>query len=539
MIFVGVDWAEAHHDVYVENEDGKRLGGGRLPEGVDGIARFHELVGSHVEEPAEVVSGIETDRGLFVAALVAAGYEVYAVNPMSTSRYRDRHSVSGAKSDPGDAKVLADMVRTDRHNHRMIAGDSDGVEAVKVLARAHQRMAWSRGRQTNLLRSTLREFYPAALAAFDDLASGDALEMLRIAPTPTLGAGPSRSKIAAALRRGGRQRRVDERSVEIQTALRTEQLQGPAVVATAMGASVAARVAVIAEMTAQIALLAGELEAGFEQHPDAAVVRSLPGLGTILGARVLGEFGDEPNRYATAKCRKNYAGTSPITRASGTKRVVLARHVRNQRLADAVYLWAFAALHRVTRRPSLLRHPASRRRRPPPSTTRPRQPPRRHPPRVSRPPHRLRRNHRLGTPHGSRHQRCRLTVRTVGCLVAFAVWVAEPHSQGLVARHGQVVISTPTAWATGGPDIGCVWWCLNRDDERVARAKLGPITIRLVLPPVSDRIDGDDVSLREFGCRAGQGVGVQRALVADVGAEQPSRLTDRTDLRRRSAKASP
>ena len=216
MIFVGVDWAEAHHDVHVADEEGKRLGKARLPEGVDGIARFHELVGAHAEDPAEVVIGIETDRGLFVTALVGAGYQLYAVNPMSTSRYRDRHSTSGAKSDAGDAQVLSDMVRTDRHNHRLIAGDSEGVEAIKVLARAHQSMVWSRGRQTNLLRSTLREFYPAALVAFDDLASGDALEVLRIAPTPTLGAGLSRSKITAALRRGGRQRRVEERAVEIQ-----------------------------------------------------------------------------------------------------------------------------------------------------------------------------------------------------------------------------------------------------------------------------------------------------------------------------------
>jgi transposase len=344
MIFVGVDWAEAHHDVHVEDADGKRLGRARLPEGVEGIARFHDLIAPFADDPAEVVIGIETDRGLFVAALVAAGYDVYAVNPMSTSRYRDRHSASGAKSDAGDAKVLADMVRTDRHNHRLIAGDTEGVEALKVLARAHQRMVWSRGRQTNLLRSTLREFYPAALVAFDDLSSPDALEVLRIAPTPTLGANLSQSKIAAALRRGGRQRRIDESAVKIQTALRSEQLLAPAVVATAMGASVAANVAVIAEMCNQIAQLAAELEANFEQHPDAEVVRSLPGLGTVLGARVLGEFGDEPNRYATAKSRKNYAGTSPITRASGTKRTVLARHVRNQRLADALYLWAFASI---------------------------------------------------------------------------------------------------------------------------------------------------------------------------------------------------
>jgi hypothetical protein len=344
VIFVGVDWAEAHHDVHVQDDTGRRLGGGRLPEGVEGIARFHDLVGGHVSKPEEVAVGIETDRGLFVAALVAAGYQVFAVNPMSTSRYRDRHSTSGAKSDPGDAKVLADMVRTDRHNHRLVSTDSETVHAIKILARAHQTMIWSRARQTNGLRSTLREFYPAALVAFDDLASGDALEVLRVAPTPELGRGLSITKISAALRRGGRQRRIDERAADIQAALRAPQLAAPAAISTAMGASVSASVAVISAMVTQIAVLAGELEAGFESHPDAAVVRSLPGLGTVLGARVLGEFADEPNRYDSPKSRKNYAGTSPITRASGTKRVVLARYARNQRLADAIYLWAFAAL---------------------------------------------------------------------------------------------------------------------------------------------------------------------------------------------------
>jgi hypothetical protein len=182
------------------------------------------------------------------------------------------------------------------------------------------------------------------LAAYAALAGSDALAVLGVAPTPTLGAGLSLSKIASALRRGGRQRRIDQRAAEIQAVLRSEQLHAPDAVATAMGASVAASVAVIAEMVAQIDQLGEQLASGFERHPDAEVVRSLPGLGTILGARVLGEFGDEPNRYATAKSRKNYAGTSPITRASGTKKTVLARHARNRRLADAIYLWAFAAL---------------------------------------------------------------------------------------------------------------------------------------------------------------------------------------------------
>ena len=343
-VFVGHDWAEAHHDVHVEDEEGRRLAKARLPEGVEGVARFHELVAPFVEEPSEVVVATETDRGLFVGAMVAAGYTVLAVNPMSTSRYRERHSTSGAKSDPGDARVLAELARTDAHNHRPIAGDSDLAEAVKVLARAHQSMIWTRQRQTNQLRSTLREFYPGALTCFDDLDGGDALAVLAAAPTPALGRGLSRSKIAAALRRGGRQRRVEERAAEIQTALRAPQLAAPDVISAAMGSTVAALVTVVGELNTQIARLEAEMSDRFELHPDAKVIRSLPGLGMVLGARVLGEFGDDPNRYRDAKSRKNYAGTSPITKASGKHRVVLARYARNRRLADACYLWAFAAL---------------------------------------------------------------------------------------------------------------------------------------------------------------------------------------------------
>jgi len=343
-VFVGHDWAEAHHDVHIEDAEGRRLAKARLPEGVEGVARFHELVAPFVEDPAEVVIATETDRGLFVGALVAAGYTVLAVNPMSTSRYRERHSTSGAKSDPGDALVLAELARTDAHNHRPIAGDSDLAEAVKVLARAHQSMIWTRQRQTNQLRSTLREFYPGALTCFDALHGNDALAVLAVAPTPILGRVMSRSKIAAALHRGGRQRRVEERTAEIQDALRADQLAAPDVVSEAMGATVAALVGVIVELNVQIARLEDSLADRFGKHPAAEVIRSLPGLGMILGARVLGEFGDDPNRYADAKSRKNYAGTSPITKASGKHRVVLARYARNRHLADACYLWSFSAL---------------------------------------------------------------------------------------------------------------------------------------------------------------------------------------------------
>jgi hypothetical protein len=344
MIFVGDDWAQDHHDVHLMDEAGKRLASRRLPEGLAGIRVLHELIAEHAEDPAQVVVGIETDRGLWVDAVTAAGYQVFAINPLAAARYRDRHHVSGAKSDPADAKLLADLVRTDRHNHRRIAGDSGQVEAVKVLARAHQSLIWARARHTNGLRSALREYYPAALEAFDDVADRDALAILGRAPTPADARRLSLSKIRAALKAAGRQRNLDTRALQIQEMLRTEQLAAPAAVTAAFGASTRAAVAIIAELNHQISGLEAELTTHFETHPDADIYRSLPGLGVILGARVLGEFGDDPNRYTTAKCRKNYAGTSPLTIASGRKRAVLARHVRNRRLYDALDQWAFCAL---------------------------------------------------------------------------------------------------------------------------------------------------------------------------------------------------
>ncbi|MFZ3348574.1 IS110 family transposase [Mycobacterium sp.] len=345
MIFVGDDWAEDHHDIHVMDADGARLASRRLPEGLAGISGFHELVAAHVAEPSQVVIGIETDRGLWVQALSAAGYQVYAVNPLAVARYRERHQVSGAKSDAGDAKLLADLVRTDRHNHRSMAGDSSEAEAIKVLARGHQNLIWARTRHTNALRSALREYYPAALEAFDDLHDRDALAVLGRAPTPVEATRLSLAKIRSALKHAGRQRNLDARAQEITVALRTEQLAAPAAITAAFAATTRAAVGVIAELNRQISDLEAELATHFETHPDADIYLSLPGLGVILGARVLGEFGDDPNRYTTAKSRKNYAGTSPLTVASGKKRAVLARRVRNRRLYAAIDQWALGAIN--------------------------------------------------------------------------------------------------------------------------------------------------------------------------------------------------
>ncbi len=348
MLFLGNDWAEAHHDIELQDEQGRVLARRRLSEGVIGLGQLHAVIADHLgddEEPTSVVIGIETGRGPWVQALIATGYTVYAINPLQVARYRERHGTSGAKSDPGDAHVLAEIVRTDRAHHRSVSGDSEHAEVVKTLARTHQTMIWTRQRQTNQLRSMLREFYPGALVAFgEDLAGRDALAVLAIASTPQAGRVLSRSRIAAALRKAGRQRNIDTTAVRIVEALRSEQLGLSPALSAAYGASVRSLVTVITTMVEQVGVLEAEVDRCFGQHPDAEIITSQPGLGVVLGARVLAEFGDAKDRFADANARRNYAGTSPITRASGTRRVVLARYARNRRLGDALHQQAFAAL---------------------------------------------------------------------------------------------------------------------------------------------------------------------------------------------------
>ncbi len=330
-----------------------RLVRARLPEGLEGITRLHALVAEHApsawaELTAEqavgrVVVGIETDRGPWVTALRAAGYLVYAINPMSAARYRERHATSGAKSDAGDAHVLAEIVRLDRDHHRPVAGDSELADAVKLLARAHQNAIWERTRHVLRLRSTLREFFPAALEAFDDLTASDTLNLLGRAPSPALAAKLTRGQLAAALR-AARRHHVEAKAVTLQQVLRAPALRQPPVLDSAYATIVAGQVRIIAALNTQITGLAEVMGEHFGRHPAAEIYLSQPGLGVVLASRVMGEFGDDKTRFVDTRARKNYSGQSPITRASGRKTVVLARYATNRRLGAALHMQAYAAL---------------------------------------------------------------------------------------------------------------------------------------------------------------------------------------------------
>jgi transposase len=341
---MGIDWGEEHHDVCLVDRDGKTVARKRVPEGLAGITQIHELVAKHAAEGEPVWVGVEVDHGLLVQALLAAGYEVYAINPMAVSRYRDRHAVARTKSDAGDAKVLADLVRTDRHLHRQVRGDSELASAIRILARAHQEAVRSRRRHANQLRSQLREFYAALLDAFESVAEPEAVELLLVAPTPELGRRLSRNKIASALRRGGRKLHLEERTAVIQECLRRPQLEQPALITQAFAKTTSSLARRLRQVNQEMVTLEAQLAELFEIHPDAEIYRSLPGLGLVLGARVLGESGDDPTRYANARARRSYSGNAPRTVASGKSLRVTIRQARNDRLADAFYQAAFVSL---------------------------------------------------------------------------------------------------------------------------------------------------------------------------------------------------
>jgi transposase len=200
-----------------------------------------------------------------VHALLTAGYQVFAINPMSAARYRERHSTSGAKSDAGDAHVLAEIVRLDHAHHRQVAGDSHLAEAVKLVARAHQSLIWDRTRQVLRLRSTLREFFPAALQAFEDLTAGEALELLDRAPDPDRAARLPRLTIVAALRRAGR-RDLEGRATAIAQTLKAEQLRQPRPVQNAYAAIVSSQVQLINILNIEIAELGQVVADHFGRH---------------------------------------------------------------------------------------------------------------------------------------------------------------------------------------------------------------------------------------------------------------------------------
>jgi transposase len=382
---------------------------------------------------------VETDKNLIVVALLAAGFTVYPINPRAVARYRERHGQAGGKSDPGDAIVLAHILRTDRHRHRPMPVSSETALAVKALARQHQEAIWARQHTVNRLRSVLLEYYPNALDAFPNLTHRAALTILAAVPSPARAAKLTIKKTVTLLRRCGRGDRPGL-AEQIVRDLTAATLRQPLAVEEALATATVGLVSVITAMETVIAELEVAMVTEFDRHRHAELLRSVPGLGPVLAARVLAEIGDDPNRFATASGLCAFAGTAPITRASGRTKTVNARHIRNRRLGDARHWWAFAAL---TKSPGARAHYDRRRasrRRPQRGATKPRQ--QTPQPTLVVPPQQpnLGRNRRLASSHNTTHEdRCLTTHRRE------VSTSSPPSSPAPPARHEQPQRVIPTA----------------------------------------------------------------------------------------------
>jgi transposase len=349
-LYCGIDWASDHHDVAVVNDDGQVLARGRVGNDAAGFAQALTLLadaGDTANDPIPV--GIETDRGLWIAALRETGRVIYPINPLAASRYRARYAVSGAKSDATDAVLLANIVRTDPDAHRPLPADTELAQAIRVLARAQQDAVWARQQIGNQLRDLLKDFYPAAIIAFAGLPSGglarpDARTILAAAPTPGQAAKLTPARLRRLLIKAGRRRDLDRDVERLRAVFTDTYLHQPPVLENAMGIQLTALLRQFEAANAAADELAEAAIAHFEQHPDAEIITSFPGLGNLAGARVLAEIGDDRTRFTDARGLKAFAGSAPITRASGKKTIVRHRHIKNRRLATVGSIWALASL---------------------------------------------------------------------------------------------------------------------------------------------------------------------------------------------------
>lgn len=362
-ITCGIDWAEGHHDVALVDASGRRLAKLRIGDDAAGFAMLLDLLAEHgdsAEDPIPVA--IETSRGLLVACLRATGRPVYAINPLAVSRYRDRHSPARKKSDAGDALVLANILRTDAPAHRPLPADTELVQAIRVLARAQQDFVWDRTTLLLRLRSLLREYYPAMLAAAagveDGLASPIVRTLLRAAPDPATAAGLTVEQLSDLLVQAGRRRYITAAATRLHAIFQASHLRQPPMIEHAFGRQALGLLRQLNTAISNAEDLAAATVEAFAEHPDAPVITSFPGLGPVQGARILGEIGDDRGRFPTARALKAYAGAAPVTRASGKSRAVFNRKAKNQRLASVGYQWAFCAL---TTSPGALAHYRRRR----------------------------------------------------------------------------------------------------------------------------------------------------------------------------------
>jgi transposase len=352
--FVGIDWASAAHEVCVVDREGQVVERVAVKHDAVSLQAFIDrLLTRAAGDPARVIIGIEVPRGALVELLVERGFAVYAINPKQLDRFRDRFTAAGAKDDRRDASVIADSVRTDRQAFRQVRLDDPRIVALREWSRIDADLGEAVGRVTNQLRDLIYRMAPGLLALSPGADDPWLWALLRAAPTPAAQQRLSLTRIERVLRTH-RIRRVT--AGEVRAVLQQPIIYTAPGVVEAVAAHlqlVIPRIELVAtqrreaerQMTRLLDALEGDAPGDQREHSDVAIVRSVPGIGTRVAARMLAEasqpLGDRAYHVVRA-CM----GLAPVTKQSGRRRAVSMRYACNARLREAGYHWARTSLQR-------------------------------------------------------------------------------------------------------------------------------------------------------------------------------------------------
>jgi transposase len=351
--FVGIDWGSQRHQVCVLDRDRRRVGERAIDHDGASLAQLAAWLWTvSAGQPQRVAVGIEVPRGAIVEGLLERGFHVFALNPKQLDRFRDRHSVAGAKDDRRDAFVLADAVRTDQPSFRRLQLDAPQLIRLRELSRAEETLLEDFRRSANRLQDQLHRFYPQMLQLCSAADASWLWDLIDLAPTPAHAALLSEEQVQRVLK-AHRIRRVTAQ--EVLTCLQAPALPvapGAAEAAQAHCAFLLPCLRVLAEQlqacSQQVSALLRTLaeEPGESEGPsDVAIVLSLPGVGRKITAWLFAEAA-QPLAERDYQVLRTHGGVAPVTKQSGKRRLVVMRHGCNPRLRNALYHMARVAMQR-------------------------------------------------------------------------------------------------------------------------------------------------------------------------------------------------
>nr|PZN71272.1 MAG: IS110 family transposase [Bacillota bacterium] len=348
VLLLGIDWGDQKHDVCIMNEAGTVLASFTIPHSQEGLEQLRDRVRTLQDAETEVLCAIETNQGLLVNFLLEQGWTVYAINPKSADRYRDRTRTVRAKSDQLDGWVLADILRTDRHLHRPLLPDSELAREIRELTRGRDSLVQEQTRLHNQLKACLKAYWPEALSFLPDLLSLWALAFLLRFPTLE-DAQKASLKVLQAFLRERKHPQWRTKAQEIYDTLRGPHITVPDYLVRTRSRQMQHLAKQLLTVVQDIKAYDEEIERLLKEHPDGQLFLSLPGAGPNLAARMLAEIGDRRERYATANSLQCEAGTAPVTRKSGKSlSVVSFRRACKKPLRQALHLFAGCSIRRCS-----------------------------------------------------------------------------------------------------------------------------------------------------------------------------------------------